>query len=72
MPPRYPGDGLTKVRPRINIPNVESDGFMTVKGVQVAGEFWCKNYRWEDIMSRRSLRREKEGDRDLRPDSPEN
>lgn len=37
-------DGLTKV-PKINIPNVGSDGFITVKGVQIACEFWRKNYR---------------------------
>jgi len=37
--------GATMAWPRINIPNVGSDGFMTVKGVQVAYEFWHKNYR---------------------------
>jgi len=54
--PRFTADrdGPTKVRPRINIPNVGSDGFIIARGVQVANASFGVRIIERDIMSRAS------------------
>jgi len=54
--PRFTADrdGPTKVWPRINIPNVGSDGFMIARGVQVANASFAVRIIGRDIMSRAS------------------
>lgn len=59
---------MTKV-PRINIPNVGSDGFMTVKSVQVACEFWRKNYRGRYYITHVIMHDEDEREEEMQTDS---